>query len=222
VEGLAAAGITLDPRLVRMDVRGVDAAQRTVRQLLELTDPPPALLAGQNLITIGAIRALQQRGLQQWVALLGFDEFPWRPAQPGRVGHRLGPHQPRAGSGRAAVCAVEGDRGSPRRVVVPTRLVPRGSGEILPHDERAAELAHRNGGSSQTVASPIRLPGSVGWRRVERGRLTWSAVRPPDPRMGAQDHRCRSVRSTYDGPAPTMAAVLRVPSRTSHLASTRS
>jgi LacI family transcriptional regulator len=27
---------------------------------------------------------------------------------------------------------VDGDRGPPRRVMVPTRLVPRGSGEIAP------------------------------------------------------------------------------------------
>jgi LacI family transcriptional regulator len=133
VEGLAAAGITLDPRLVRMDVRGVDAAERTVRELLDLADPPTALLAGQNLITIGAIRTLQQLGLQQRVALLGFDDFP--------LADLLSPAvsvvaQDPTNLGQAAAellfARVDGDRGPPRRVMVPTRLVPRGSGEIAP------------------------------------------------------------------------------------------
>ena len=37
-------------------------------------DPPTALFTGQNLITIGAIRALRELGLQREVALVGFDD----------------------------------------------------------------------------------------------------------------------------------------------------
>jgi LacI family transcriptional regulator len=137
VEGLAAEGITLDPRLVRIDVRGVDVAERTVRELLGAADPPTALLTGQNLITIGAIRALQQLGLQHRVALVGFGDFP--------LADLLSPGvsviaQDPTGLGQAAAellfTRVDDDRAPPRQVVVPTRLVPRGSGEIPPRDGR--------------------------------------------------------------------------------------
>lgn len=131
VEALAAQGIMLNPRLVRMDVHGIDVAEAIVRELVAAADPPTALLAGQNLIAIGAIHALQRLGLQHRVALLGFDDFP--------LADLLNPGvsviaQDPTGLGQAAAellfARIDGDRTPPRHVVVPTRLVPRGSGEI--------------------------------------------------------------------------------------------
>ena len=131
VEALAAEGIMLNPHLVRMDVHGIDVAEAVVRELLAAADPPTALLAGQNLITIGAIHALQRLGWQHRVALVGFDDFP--------LADLLNPAvsviaQDPTGLGQAAAellfARVDGDRTPPRHVVVPTRLVPRGSGEI--------------------------------------------------------------------------------------------
>src|SRR6266545_3589380 len=131
VEALAAEGIMLNPHLVRMDVHGIDVAEAIVRELVAAADPPTALLAGQNLITIGAIHALQRLGWQHRVALVGFDDFP--------LADLLNPAvsviaQDPTGLGQAAAellfARVDGDRTPPRHVVVPTRLVPRGSGEI--------------------------------------------------------------------------------------------
>ena len=131
VEALAAQGIMLNPRLVRMDVHGIDVAEAIVRELVAAADPPTALLAGQNLIAIGAIHALQRLGWQHRVALVGFDDFP--------LADLLNPAvsviaQDPTGLGQAAAellfARVDGDRTPPRHVVVPTRLVPRGSGEI--------------------------------------------------------------------------------------------
>jgi LacI family transcriptional regulator len=131
VEGLTAERIRLDPALVRQDVHGVDEAETAVLELLDAADPPSALLTGQNLITVGAIRALQRRGLQHRVAVVGFDDFP--------VADLLDPGvtvvaQDAAALGRTAAellfARLDGDRSPPRHVVVPTRLVPRGSGEI--------------------------------------------------------------------------------------------
>src|SRR6266536_1841622 len=108
-----------------------EVAEAVVRELLAAADPPTALLAGQNLITIGAIHALQRLGLQHRVALVGFDDFP--------LADLLNPGvsviaQDPTGLGQAAAellfARVDGDRTPPRHVVVPTRLVPRGSGEI--------------------------------------------------------------------------------------------
>jgi LacI family transcriptional regulator len=133
VEGLATEGITLDPRLVIMDVRGVDAAERAVSGLLRSAEPPTALLTGQNLITIGAIHALQRLGLQHRVALVGFDDFPLADLLDPRVS--VVTQDPTAIGRTAAELLfgrLDGDRGPPRHVVLPTRLLPRGSGEIRP------------------------------------------------------------------------------------------
>src|SRR5439155_5909721 len=74
LEALSAEGIRLDPRLVVTGVRNIDAAAETVRGILTGDDPPTALFTAQNLITIGAVRALQQLGRQRDVALVGFDD----------------------------------------------------------------------------------------------------------------------------------------------------
>jgi LacI family transcriptional regulator len=133
VEGLAAEGIALDPHLVVMDVRGVDAAERAVSALLSSAEPPTALLTGQNLITIGAIHSLQRLGLQHRVALVGFDDFPLADLLDPRVSVVA---QDPTTIGRAAAellfARLDGDRRPPQQVVVPTRLIARGSGELRP------------------------------------------------------------------------------------------
>jgi LacI family transcriptional regulator len=131
LEGLSVEGIPLDPRLVVFDLRTADAAERTVRDLFRAANPPTALFTAQNLITIGAVRGLQQLGLQHEVAVVGFDEVPL--ADLVRPPLSVVAQAP-AELGRAAAELlferVAGDRSPPRHVVVPTRLVARGSGEI--------------------------------------------------------------------------------------------
>jgi LacI family transcriptional regulator len=131
VEGLAAEGVPHDPALVRQDLSSIEAARRAALELLARPEPPSALFTGQNLVTIGAIHALRHRGLQHRVALVGFDDF--------LLADLLDPAvsvvaQDPATLGRTAAellfARLDGDRGPPRQLVVPTRLIPRGSGEI--------------------------------------------------------------------------------------------
>src|SRR5262249_48453029 len=97
VEGLTAQGIKLDPTLVRQDVHGVEEAEAAVLGLLDhSTTPPTALLTGQNLITVGAIRALQRQGLQRRVAAVRLPDLPVaRPPPPPPSPLRPGPAPPR-------------------------------------------------------------------------------------------------------------------------------
>ena len=131
VEGLAAEGIPYDPRLVRQDFRTIEAAEGAALDLLGSADAPTAFFTGQNLITLGAIRALRQRGLQHRVALIGFDDL--------LLADLLEPAlsviaQDPATLGRKAAqllfARLGGDLTPSQHLVVPTRLVPRGSGEI--------------------------------------------------------------------------------------------
>lgn len=131
VEGLAAEGLRLDPDLIRQDLTSSDAAEAATLALLACCDPPTALFAGQNLLTIGAIRALQRLGAQRRVAVVGFDDVT--------LADLLDPPvsvvaQDPAAIGRAAAdllfARLDGDAAPPRRQIVPTRLIARGSGEI--------------------------------------------------------------------------------------------
>ncbi|MCF4120938.1 LacI family transcriptional regulator [Antribacter sp. KLBMP9083] len=131
VRGLTAAGIEVDPALIVLGLHDDATATAVARRLLTLPDPPTAIFSSQNLITIGTIRALQQLGLEHEVALVGFDDV--------ETGDLIKPaittiSQDADRIGRLAAerlfARLDGDTSAPRHVVVPTRLVVRGSGEI--------------------------------------------------------------------------------------------
>jgi LacI family transcriptional regulator len=133
-EALAAAGVPYDPALVRMELEGSAMARRATEELLSGDNPPTAVFAAQNLITIGAVAALRARRLQHAVALVGFDDLTLADmVDPGLTVVA----QDAGGIGRAAAeilfGRLNGDAERPTRtVVVPTTLIPRGSGEIPP------------------------------------------------------------------------------------------
>jgi len=133
LEGLAAAGVALDPAHVRHGIRSIEAAEAAAHGMLAAGEPPTAFFTGQNLITIGTIRALQRRGLQHRVAVVGFDDCLLADLLDPAVSV-VAQDATRVGAIAAALlfARLDGDSGPIRHVVVPIRLVPPGSGEILP------------------------------------------------------------------------------------------
>ena len=132
-ETLAQHGIAEDLDLVRHpQFRGVDSYQTTTG-LLCGNDPPTALFTGQNLISIGAVRALHDLGLQHEVAMVSFDDIQLADAlDPGLTVVAQDP----LGLGRTAAELLferlDGFDGPSRHVVLPTELIERGSGELPP------------------------------------------------------------------------------------------
>jgi LacI family transcriptional regulator len=128
---LAAARIEERPELVQTGNSDAADAQQAVARLLALGDGerPTALLAANNRNTVGAIRALA--GHDRKVALVGFDDFELADvlgvtvvrSDPGLMGERA------AG---LAFARLDGDDRPPQRIVIPTALVARGSGEVAP------------------------------------------------------------------------------------------
>jgi LacI family transcriptional regulator len=132
-DALAEAGVPLDPALVQLGSRDAREAEAVVRELLALPPGrrPTAIFSGNNRHTVGALRAL--RGLEQEVALVGFDDFEL--ADLLAVPTTVVRHDSQELGRRAAELAfmrLAGGEGPPRRVVVPTELVVRGSGEVPP------------------------------------------------------------------------------------------
>ncbi|MCU7723062.1 substrate-binding domain-containing protein [Actinoplanes sp. KI2] len=116
---------------VAHELRDSAAAERATIAMLRAPDPPTAIFAARHVITVGAVRALRRLGRQHEVALVGFDDFP--------LADLLDPPvtvvaQDPARIGRTAVTTLfdrmDGDKGPPREIRVPTTLIPRGSGEI--------------------------------------------------------------------------------------------
>ena len=133
LDALKDAGIPVDPALVVQDLRTIDSAHATVLRILRSKKPPTAFFTGQNLLTMGAVRALRETGSQDKIALVGFDDF--------LMADLLQPAvtvvaQDVVAIGREAARIlferIDGDRSEPRHVVITTQLIQRGSGEIPP------------------------------------------------------------------------------------------
>jgi LacI family transcriptional regulator len=128
---LAAQGLEVDARLVRLDLRGIESAESAAVELLSISPRPSALFASQNLLTIGAYRALRRLNLHHRVALVGFDDFLLADLlEPGVTVVA----QDQAALGRAAAellfRRIDGDRSPSAHPVIPIRLILRGSGEV--------------------------------------------------------------------------------------------
>jgi LacI family transcriptional regulator len=76
---LRASGIPFDPNLIRSGESLSAPAQAATRELICMDNPPTALITANNLMTIGALRALREASLKvpQDIALAGFDDFEW-------------------------------------------------------------------------------------------------------------------------------------------------
>ncbi|WNI14503.1 LacI family DNA-binding transcriptional regulator [Actinacidiphila sp. ITFR-21] len=125
---LAAHGIPEDQPLVRHGLRSRAAAGAALAELRELPQPPTAVFTSNDLITLGVLDGLDHPAR---IAVVGFDDLP--------LAERLSPpltvvsQDPAALGGTAAdlvFSRIAGDRSAPRDVVLLTRLVVRGSGEL--------------------------------------------------------------------------------------------
>ena len=133
VHALSEAAVPVDPRLVRQNLHSQEMAQAVCTELLKEPDPPSALFTAQNLITVGAVRALRTLGLQRSVALLGFDDFDLADLlQPSVT--VVAQDAPAIGklSAELLLRRIASDDFPPERHVIPTRLIVRESAEIPP------------------------------------------------------------------------------------------
>jgi len=130
---LAEAGIDTSAVPTIEDQRDEAGAAVSVGRLLDSPNPPTALFTAQNLVTIGAVRALRDRGLQHQVALIGFDDISLADMlEPGITVLAQDPYRIGRLAAERAFARLDGDRGEPQLLVVPSRLIARGSGEIRP------------------------------------------------------------------------------------------
>lgn len=130
-QALRERGMAVDPELVVSGVRTQAEARAAAHHLLGLADPPTALFAARNVITLGAAQALHDRGESFTRALLGFDEVSAADLlRPGLSVIAQHPREIGACAADLLLSRLDGYRGEARRVVIDVELVGRGSGEI--------------------------------------------------------------------------------------------
>ena len=78
-EGLAAAGIRFDEELEPVADSRTENAYEAVQRLLTLPNPPTAIIAGNNLMTLGVIQAVADMRFRcpEQVSITGIDDFSW-------------------------------------------------------------------------------------------------------------------------------------------------
>jgi LacI family transcriptional regulator len=129
------AGLPVDPAWVSLGPTCPERVGAATGAMLDAAGPITALFAGNNRVTVTVVRVLAalRDAARSPIGLVGFDDF--------ELADLLSPGvtvvaQDAAQLGRTAADLLfrrlDGTEGRPRRLVLSTRLVERGSGELPP------------------------------------------------------------------------------------------
>jgi LacI family transcriptional regulator len=125
---MAEAGLDGEP-YTRTDCDDADSATHAATDLLTRSDPPTALIATNNRLAIGALKALRLGNFD--AAFIGFDDFELSDL----LGTSVVAHDPEAMGAAAAefvIDRIEGDTSPARTLVLPTTLIARQSSMVGP------------------------------------------------------------------------------------------
>ncbi len=131
LRALGDADVAVDERLIVNGWSRIDGGAAATDTLMTLEERPTALFSGNNLMTIGALGALEAHGLvvPDDVALVGIDDFPWASVLRPQLTTVA---QPTYELGSTAAELLLGlmrgtGQGHAQRVVLPGRLIVRES-----------------------------------------------------------------------------------------------
>lgn len=123
-----AAGLDVDPALIRTGQQRPEQARRAMQELLRLPSPPTAIFSANNRNSIGVIRALRdvdEAGAEQGsIPVVCFDNFELSDLIP--IPLTIIEHNPRElgrHAGRLLLERLRGDDGPARHLQLPTRLL---------------------------------------------------------------------------------------------------
>ncbi|GAA1518777.1 LacI family DNA-binding transcriptional regulator [Agromyces terreus] len=133
LDELGRAGIATGDAPLIEGLHDEETSRRATLALFDGENPPTAIFGAQNLVTIGVIRALRELGRQLDTALVGFDDVPLGDLlEPGVTVVAQDPHAIGRIAAERVFARLDGDDSPAERTIVPTRLLQRGSGELLP------------------------------------------------------------------------------------------
>ncbi|MBK8021235.1 MAG: LacI family DNA-binding transcriptional regulator [Chloroflexi bacterium] len=81
-QAMRSAGLTVSKKWIRLGDHRYDSGFELLHQLLECDPPVTAIFASNNMMTLGALNALHQRGkrIPEDIAIVGFDDMGWSPS----------------------------------------------------------------------------------------------------------------------------------------------
>lgn len=130
-QALAEANLVPDSQYVHITRNFTDDdGYGAMKVLLKLPEPPTAVFAGSDIIALGAMRAIRERGLSipKDISLAGFDGIPLaRYLSPGLTTVRLPVMKLGEMAGAMLIQLIHGEKPSKRHVMLDTQLVIRDS-----------------------------------------------------------------------------------------------
>ncbi|MFD0263442.1 LacI family DNA-binding transcriptional regulator [Kitasatospora indigofera] len=130
-EAMAAAGLPVDERWIACGTTDRARVAEAVTRLVGGPEPVTALFTANNRVTVAALHRLPRTGGRP--ALLGFDDLELADLlTPALTVVAQDPAALGAAAARTLFERLAGDRTPPRRLVIPTRLIARGSAESPP------------------------------------------------------------------------------------------
>lgn len=72
-------GVKINDELIKSKKSDYGSGIQLMNELLDLSEPPTAVFTGNNLITLGALEAINKKGLTipQDISIIGFDDMYW-------------------------------------------------------------------------------------------------------------------------------------------------
>lgn len=79
LQAMTDAGLKVDPSMSRFGNYREQSGYELANELLSAPSPPTALFVANNLMTLGALNAIHERGhaIPDEIAVIGFDDLPW-------------------------------------------------------------------------------------------------------------------------------------------------
>jgi DNA-binding LacI/PurR family transcriptional regulator len=170
------AGLRLRGECVREGFLGADGGYQATREVLALKPRPTALFSFNNMLAVGALRALREARVRvpRDISLITFDDMDLFPfVNPPITAIAQPAYQIGAEAARSLISMLAGDVFVPREVVLPTEFRPREScapppGASAPTasaagapERPAASSSGKKEGSSSRSSSTIRTTSST-------------------------------------------------------------
>jgi DNA-binding LacI/PurR family transcriptional regulator len=124
------AGLRVREECVRQGFLGVEGGYRAAREVLALTPRPTALFSFNNMLAVGALRALREAGVSvpRDLSLITFDDMDLFPfVDPPITAIAQPAYQIGTEAARALISLLSGNQFVPREVVLPTEFRLRSS-----------------------------------------------------------------------------------------------
>lgn len=148
---LAGLGVGMDDSMVRFGDFRTDSGRRGAAELLRMPEPPTAIVAANNKMTLGALLAVRESGVRipDGVSVVGFDDMEWAPlADPPLTTLAQPAYEMGAEAIKLLLARIEdGPVDEPERVLLEPRLIIRASTAAPGRGVRARGGASRDGSS---------------------------------------------------------------------------